>query len=28
MLGGSIDHAYVIDRVGGKIILQKHLFSM
>jgi predicted transcriptional regulator len=28
MLGGSIDHVYVIDRARGKIILQKYLFSV
>ena len=28
MMGKCVDHVYIVDRVGQRIILQKHLFTV
>lgn len=28
MLGGTVDHVYVMDYMGDRVILQKHLFTV
>lgn len=28
MLGDTVDHVYVIDRVGDRVCFQKHLFTL